>query len=242
MLACQCEIDQTALKVRRAAARNQQLRLERSEYERRRAARSQPPPRAPAGEAPSRLNPHRLARAATRTCLAKGILETVSDVPTIVSRGHSGPLRRRKPGVASVLSFLTSDAPSSESPCCTEELLRELRRSDVAGEGWRELLAEAETTASENGGAESEDSLDTAMGSSAAAVQDGEGQAAAQARFTGAGAAAAEAPPTAAPRPREAAVEAAEVAGVVRPEDAGWEVLPGSDCLAVEGAGWSFVV
>uniref|UniRef100_A0A7S4V0Z7 Uncharacterized protein n=1 Tax=Alexandrium monilatum TaxID=311494 RepID=A0A7S4V0Z7_9DINO len=247
--ACQCEIDQALLKARRADARKQQLRIKRSEYERSRSARSQPPPRARVADAGSRVNPHRLARAATRTCLAKGIVETVSDVPSIVSVGRSGPLRRRKPGVASVLSFLTSDAPDSELPRCTEEFLREFCCSTAGegiGEDWQALLAEAETTASEDGDsdsvascvrADSEDSLDTMRSCDIVAIQDedsldadGTSDAAEQRAATR-------------PEPARADLAALAVAPAAptRPEYAGWEVLPSFECLVVEGASWSLV-
>lgn len=134
--------------------------------------------------------------------------------------------------MASVLSFLRSELPPAEPQCCSEEFLRDFRRSiaEVCTTelDWQQHLAEAETTATEGSDSDSVascdrvdsfDSLETASSLAIVAVEDERLALAAVA---------------ATPR------VLADVRGV-ETEEAGWEVLPGFDCQAVECAGWSLV-
>mmetsp|Transcript_20075 Transcript_20075/g.55259 ORF Transcript_20075/g.55259 Transcript_20075/m.55259 type:complete len:303 (-) Transcript_20075:180-1088(-) len=168
MSACQCEIDVAVLKVQRAIRRRRHLRTKRAEYER---ARTKGVDRGAdaLGGAGAKANPHRLARAALRARLAKGILETGADVPVIVSTGGRGGVRpathRRGLAVAAVLPSGRLQGTEVEPPCCSVEYLEWCRHSveaisDLMKRDWRSDLAEAETTATEgtatDGGSDSE--------------------------------------------------------------------------------------
>jgi len=183
MACCQCEVDPFLLKAQRASLRNRQLRIKRTELECSKSDFSRPPRRA--AELSSGVKQHRLARAAVRTRLAKGVLETISDLPSVVSMGHSGRPQWRKPSVASVLSFVRSDVTQAKPQHCTEEFLRDFYCTavrDLAVEhNWREYLAEAETSVADDldkrscascAAAATEDSLDTVLSSEIVAFED----------------------------------------------------------------------
>jgi len=161
MAVCQQELDQFFLKLRRAASRAQSLRKKRLEYERTCEARSQTRPRSVAAASRSehaKAKPHRIARTATRTCLAKGLLEATVDMPTIVSMERTASLRWKKPSVAPMINYRRSEAltgaADNESWCCSQDYLDLCRRSgescETGKEGFCKLdVAEADTTASE---------------------------------------------------------------------------------------------
>jgi len=146
-----CEIDAVLLKAQRASLRNRQLRIKRSEFECR-STDLRPPCRT--AELASGVKQHRLARAAVRTRLAKGVLETISDLPSVVSMGHSRRPQCRKPSVASVLSFVRSDFVQAEPQCCTQDFLRDFYHSATryldAEHSLFENLAETETSVTDN--------------------------------------------------------------------------------------------
>lgn len=160
MAACQLEIDLFVFKAQRAATRRQNLQKKRSDYLRSRLARSQPPLRAAEfsnNAEHAKVKPHRILRTATRTYLAKGILETPSDIPCLVSMGRAGRAGApRKPAVAPVLSYARSEAALVEPHCCSQEYLDWLRSAPCAEALDNDFcldsaldLAEAETTATE---------------------------------------------------------------------------------------------
>eukprot|EP00408_Alexandrium_pacificum_P008238 CAMPEP_0171228416 /NCGR_PEP_ID=MMETSP0790-20130122/38354_1 /TAXON_ID=2925 /ORGANISM="Alexandrium catenella, Strain OF101" /LENGTH=224 /DNA_ID=CAMNT_0011694565 /DNA_START=94 /DNA_END=768 /DNA_ORIENTATION=- len=219
--ACQLEIDLFAVKAQRAATRRQNLLKKRSDYLRSRLARSQPPVRAlefSNSAEHARVKPHRILRSATRTCLAKGILETPSDIPCLVSVGRNGRAAApRKPTVATVLTYARSEATPEEPKCCSQEYLDWFRScaradssTDDSGLDLALDLAEAATTATEASDAD-------AAGSEP------------EEELPGAGSP--ELSPAVEPE-EEFACEA----------EAGWELLPcGARDVEAEGLGWSLV-
>jgi len=110
MMACMgCGLDYAELKHLRSSRREVSLAMKRAEYERSLKKRSARffARAVPVSHQASR--PHRAARAATRTWVAKGEIECQSDMPTI-SMGRAG---MQKPSVSSLLTY-TSAASSSK--------------------------------------------------------------------------------------------------------------------------------
>merc|ERR550532_1258611 len=103
--ACQREIDQVTSKMHRATSRARSLHKKRSEYERAVAARLERRScsAVPEGKSDkSKAKPHHVVRSATRTILAKGLMEMTTDMPAIVCKGREG---WRKPSVAPLMSY-----------------------------------------------------------------------------------------------------------------------------------------
>mmetsp|Transcript_16770 Transcript_16770/g.52585 ORF Transcript_16770/g.52585 Transcript_16770/m.52585 type:complete len:218 (+) Transcript_16770:97-750(+) len=152
------EVDFVLLKGQRAVARRRHLLKKRAEYQRSLLAGSQSTLYSGAGSSSrsehAGARPHGLLRTATRTCLAKGILETASDLPRLVSVGRAARgAHPQKPSVASVLTYVRSQTASDELPCCSQEYLDWLLHTPgleaPAEECLRQDHAEAETTATE---------------------------------------------------------------------------------------------
>jgi len=90
------EADLGDVKMARAAARHEKLRIKRSELSRARDARDWTWGRGIEG-----ARPHHSVRAAARTCLARGVVESQEDMPSIVHMSKPGDKgARRKPAVA----------------------------------------------------------------------------------------------------------------------------------------------
>ena len=90
------EADLDDVKMARAAARHQKLHIKRSELSRARGARDWA-----WGKGIEGAKPHHSVRAAARTCLAKGVVESQEDMPSVVHMSKPGDKgARRKPAIA----------------------------------------------------------------------------------------------------------------------------------------------
>jgi len=90
------EADLGDIKMARAAARHQKLHIKRSELSRARDARDWT-----WGKGIEDAKPHHAVRAAARTSLAKGVVESQEDMPSVVHMSKPGDKgARRKPAIA----------------------------------------------------------------------------------------------------------------------------------------------
>eukprot|EP00930_Biecheleria_cincta_P027202 TRINITY_DN190_c0_g1_i1.p1 TRINITY_DN190_c0_g1~~TRINITY_DN190_c0_g1_i1.p1 ORF type:complete len:440 (+),score=90.37 TRINITY_DN190_c0_g1_i1:82-1401(+) len=90
------EADSDSVKLARAAARHRKLHIKRSEFTRPRSARDWT-----WGKNIEGARPHHAVRAALRTRLAKGAVESCGDMPSIVCMSKTGDKgTRRKPAIA----------------------------------------------------------------------------------------------------------------------------------------------
>lgn len=90
------EADLDDIKMARATARHEKLRMKRSELSRARGARDWT-----WGKGIEGAKPHHSVRAAARTCLAKGVVESQEDMPSVVHMSKPGDKgARRKPAIA----------------------------------------------------------------------------------------------------------------------------------------------
>jgi len=93
------EADHDVAKMMRATSRATQLHIKRAEL-----ARVHDLHDWTWGRGVDDAKPHRGARAAVRTCLAKGIVEAQEDMPSIVCISSKGKGARRKPAIAHVVN------------------------------------------------------------------------------------------------------------------------------------------
>jgi len=136
-------MDVHELKWQRALRRAVSLSKDRANYDKRTCAMSEKKSRASsqrphgwktsvAQKDSNIATPHRMARAATRTCLAKGMLEGGSDMPQI-SLGHSV----WKPSVSAMLNYPGAQQEHS-AEMTSEQVQQVLEKADETG---REILA-----------------------------------------------------------------------------------------------------
>mmetsp|Transcript_80187 Transcript_80187/g.202818 ORF Transcript_80187/g.202818 Transcript_80187/m.202818 type:complete len:663 (-) Transcript_80187:627-2615(-) len=135
--------DICSLKMRRAESRKRHIAAKRMEYQ---IARTTP--RARSSDPADRVKPHRIARSAARSFVAKGFVEGESDMPSLTSMGKpTSAHARKKPSVASLVQcslapcfektayplsdFSDFETTASEGEDSSEAILRPWASSDV---------------------------------------------------------------------------------------------------------------
>jgi len=99
--------DICALRMRRAESRKRDIAAKRVDYQRARTT-----PRTRSSDPADRVKPHRIARTAARSFVAKGFVESESDMPSLTSMGKpSATHNRKKPSVASLVHIGCASCP-----------------------------------------------------------------------------------------------------------------------------------
>mmetsp|Transcript_8762 Transcript_8762/g.24056 ORF Transcript_8762/g.24056 Transcript_8762/m.24056 type:complete len:862 (+) Transcript_8762:81-2666(+) len=133
-------LDFCALKMSRAASRKRHMAAKRVEYQRARSTQ-----RARSSDPADRVKPHRIARTAARSFVAKGFVESESDMPSLTSMGRSTSAHaRKKPSVASLVHC--GGAPCLEKSVFVLEDVSDFETTASEGEDFVEA-SPAERTA-----------------------------------------------------------------------------------------------
>jgi len=224
--ACDPGLDICALKMRRAASRKRHIAAKRADYQRARST-----PRSRSSVPADRIKPHRLARTAARTFVAKGFVEGESDMPSLTSMGKRASVNaRKKPSVAPLVQsgFTPSleksifpltdgsdfDTTASESEDVHKALLA------LRTESTSDSESGAESTQSVPGEAEEQEEQPLQLELEQELAQN---ETKVQREFVG--------------RILDFEIQEAEAEATPEPIETGWEVLPGAASALVGGRG-----
>jgi len=163
-------LDICSLKMRRAESRKRHIAAKRVDYQRARTI-----PRAHSSDPADRVKPHRIARTAARSFVAKGFVESKSDMPSLTSMGKlTAAHARKKPSVASLVQC--GFAPCPEKLILPSEESHDCDTTASEGEGVHDVLpaSRPEVVSDSDSGVESKLTVDKSCTQELVTPQDGE--------------------------------------------------------------------